>query len=827
LKKVLIITGISLLLIIIGLFASAEIFEEKIGATFKESINNTLESEFHFDAFDLSLVRSFPFAAIRFQDVYLLDIKGDTLLEADRAQFKLDVLSLLQSKIKVNTTQIENGSINISVDKKGLANYEILAPSDVDPGATALKINEARIMDMAINYHDYQSKSHVELHADDLLLGLDLEHNVNISVLGTVNSKVITVDKLKYLINRDLSINSGISYDIDNKVLSFRKGEVGIEGIVVNTSGNITYKGDHEVYDLVMTNTDGSLESIFQLLPDKQVEEFKKISSSGDFDLTVFYKGKQGKYSTPELQADLSYARGRIVIPQFDVPLKNVSFSAKYLDKAKKGLKDAGVQINGFKASLDGERISGSMAYDNFSNPYLKLTASGKMPIQTVLDITGIEAEDMEGNLDFNKLVINGLIKDLSSPLNQGRTKSEADVNLDNITFTVDNKEILLQDGRLVGEKDYFELKDLSVRTPKSVFQLNGYLKRLVPYIFAEFQRPDLQFDLNVNSASCDIAEIVSLTTSQSSDQPQTKQVSNTSDSYIGAMNGDVTISIDKFKHGDINGNNFKGHLTFFNNSIIIKGAAQGMKGSFDLEGILNRKSAQDKIEAKIICKGIDVKTFFKQTHDFGQQTLQSKHLKGKLNSQLLINGNWKSDGSFNRKGLKVYGNAQIINGELIEFELMDNFSDFVNSSDLRHIKFASLDNYFEIKNEVIHIPAMFIQSNAMNLTMSGAHAFNNAIDYNIKVNAGQVLTNKLKRHNPTLAPKPARKKGFFNLFYAVKGTVEQPTYKTAKRQVKADLINSEYRKSEIKNILDRAFPQQKSFIINTGPDDIQLSSSQ
>ena len=810
-------------MIIIGLFAFAEIFEEKIGASFKESINETLQSEFHFEAFDLSLVRSFPYATIRFQDVYLLDIKEDTLLQADRAQFKLDIFSLLQSKIKVNATQVESGSINIRVDKKGLANYDILTPSgSTDKSSTGLAIKEARILDMDINYIDATSNSDVRLRADDILLGLDLADQINISLLGTVQSKVIAIDKLRYLTNKVLSVNSGLIYDMNKKVLTFNDGEVGIEGMVINASGDITYNGDHEMYDLVLTNTDGNIESIFKLLPDKQVDEFKNISSSGDFDLTVFYKGKQSKYSTPELQAELSYERGRIVIPQLGIPLKNVSFSAKYLDKAQKGIKDASVLINGFKASLDGERITGTMVYSDFTNPHLKLNANGKLPIQTVLDITGIKADDIDGNLNFNKLILNGLIKDLSSPVHQSRTVSEADVDLDNITFTVDGNEVLLQDGRLVGEKDYFELKNLILRTPKSVFQLNGYLKRLVPYLFAEFQRPDLQFDLDVKSATCDIAEIVDLANSQTSDEPQAKQVSNKSGSYIGAMNGDVTITMDKFKHGDINGTDFNGHLTFFNNSILIQGGAKGMKGSFDLEGMLTRKGSRDQIEAKIVCNKVDVNTFFKQTHDFGQNTLQAKNLKGRLNSQLLINGNWNSDGSFNRKGMKVYGNAQILNGELIDLELMDNFSSYVNAADLKHIKFGSLDNYFEIKNEVIHIPAMFVQSNALNLTLSGEHAFNNAIDYNIKVNAGQVLTNKLKRHNPRLAPKPARKKGFFNLYYAVKGTTDNPTYKTAKRQVKSDLESSEYQRAAIKQKLDQAFPKQKRFNIKIDLSDIE-----
>jgi len=286
LKKILIIIGVSLLLIIIGLFASAEIFEEKIGGAFRESVNSSLKTEFHFDAFDLSMVRGFPNASIRFQDVYLLDIHGDTLIQADRANFKLDMFSLLRSKIQVNATEIESGQINLSIDKKGIGNYEILSDSLANEETTNLAIDEATIKDIDIRYKD------AKLYAEDLLLQLDINEAVDMSILGQVKSKVVSIDKLQYLINQDLSINSGLSYHMADRKLEIKNGEVGVDGILVNADGSIAYNGDHEMYDLVLTNTDGNLESIFKLLPKNTVEEFKKITSSGDFNLTVFVTGR-------------------------------------------------------------------------------------------------------------------------------------------------------------------------------------------------------------------------------------------------------------------------------------------------------------------------------------------------------------------------------------------------------------------------------------------------------------------------------------------------------------------------------------------------------
>ena len=39
------------------------------------------------------------------------------------------------------------------------------------------------------------------------------------------------------------------------------------------------------------------------------------------------------------------------------------------------------------------------------------------------------------------------------------------------------------------------------------------------------------------------------------------------------------------------------------------------------------------------------------------------------------------------------------------------------------------MPNYLENKDQNLYLPAMLIQSNALNLTMSGTHSFDNDID--------------------------------------------------------------------------------------------------
>jgi hypothetical protein len=100
----------------------------------------------------------------------------------------------------------------------------------------------------------------------------------------------------------------------------------------------------------------------------------------------------------------------------------------------------------------------------------------------------------------------------------------------------------------------------------------------------------------------------------------------------------------------------------------------------------------------------------------------------------------------------------------------------------------------------------MFIQSNALNLTISGMHDFDQDIAYSVKVNAGQVLANKFKRHDPDLKPKKARRNGFFNLYYRIIGNIDDYEMESAKKVVKADFDRSEQRKRAIQRELETAF---------------------
>ena len=177
--------------------------------------------------------------------------------------------------------------------------------------------------------------------------------------------------------------------------------------------------------------------------------------------------------------------------------------------------------------------------------------------------------------------------------------------------------------------------------------------------------------------------------------------------------------------------------------------------------------------------------------------------------------------GIIHKKRMNGAISLEVNNGQLNNFELLDNFAKYIHIEDLRNLNFHQLRNYIEIKNGNVFLPAMFLQTNAANLQVNGIHGLDQRILYNIKVNAGQVLTNKFKKHNPTLKPLKAQEEGFFNLYYTIFGRTSDFQYDSNKLAVQSSFRQSEAIKQRVLKRLRASFESIPDWIAPEEWEDI------
>jgi hypothetical protein len=200
----------------------------------------------------------------------------------------------------------------------------------------------------------------------------------------------------------------------------------------------------------------------------------------------------------------------------------------------------------------------------------------------------------------------------------------------------------------------------------------------------------------------------------------------------------------------------------------------------------------------------LDIESLFLSFNNFGQNQITDKHLKGSISGSCMFSASFDSAFSIRKESILSESSISIQKGELIAFSPILALSRFIEVEELENIKFATLENNILIKDEQVIIPSMDIQTNALNMSASGIHEFNNHYDYRLKLKLSQLLYSKARgsRNSEFVVAEDESDTRvlFLKLLHDGSGTrVEMDREKTAEK-IRNDL-NQE--KTELKKILN------------------------
>ncbi|MCO6147175.1 AsmA-like C-terminal region-containing protein [Flavobacterium sp. NRK1] len=403
--------GIAIASILLLMFLIPIIFPGTIAQQVKVFANKSLDGELNFTKSRLSFFAHFPSLTVSLDELSLkgsAPFKNDTLLKADQVAFGINLKRLLfDNEIKIDEIYVSDALINVMVNEKGEANYNVYVASKDQPKDTtgtgpAIRLDRVDIKNTHIKYKDLSAKMLVEAKGFNYVGKGNLSEDVfDLQTDANIDSVDFYYDKVPYLENKE--VHADLITRINTNALSFilTKNELRINRLPVEFTGIFTILKDGYNININAISENGKLKDLFSALPPQYVAWMEDTNIKGRSDVLFTFKGRYN--ASTNQKPDLG----------FGMRIRDGYIAYK---KAPMALSEFEMNFNGMLPSLDTEKLMlnltrldfkvGDKDYfhaflksEGLSNMKLKTTIKGTLDLASLDRALGLQNMDLKGLL--------------------------------------------------------------------------------------------------------------------------------------------------------------------------------------------------------------------------------------------------------------------------------------------------------------------------------------------------------------------------------------------------------------------------------------------
>ena len=560
----------------------------------------------------------------------------------------------------------------------------------------------------------------------------------------------------------------------------------------------IMRKGEGLEMDLFASARNLEIHEVLDLLPSEVSKELQGIRGNGNLQLYTRISGMVSSTLTPQIEADFQTSRANLSWDLFPFSLKNVNLKGSYSNGGKFNPETATLQITSFSAIVGSDHLSLDGRIHNFYDPDFSFRLKGDIHPKQWLDwYPKIPLEESGGTI-FCDLSVSGAY-DRFKPKGQKFIAIDfaGGLSMEEVMFRIHKDDLAFTNlnGTIHVENDFWE-PALSGSFGKSNFSFSGSGLHLLSYL--------------INKDEALVASAM-FRTDQLDLQEYFETFARAEKEDGGIFFPDrLTLKLDfvinEFQMKRFKASHVRGIATY--DAPVLRVDSMNMQ---TMDGTLRGDLgiAQDQFKDIFVnvhsnLYDLDIESLFHSFNNFGQNQITDEHLKGSISGTCMFSASFDSTFSIRKESILSENSINIQKGELIAFSPILALSRFIEVEELENIKFATLENNILIKDEQVIIPSMDIQTNALNMSASGIHEFNNHYDYRLKLKLSQLLYSKARgsRNSEFIVAEDESDSRvlFLKLIHDESGTrVEMDREKTAEK-IRNDL-NQE--KSELKKILN------------------------
>jgi hypothetical protein len=462
-------------------------------------------------------------------------------------------------------------------------------------------------------------------------------------------------------------------------------------------------------------------------------------------------------------------------------------------------------------------QFNGKLNILDFDRPRLIGSANGIIDLKAVHRLFGpFDLEVLSGNMildgDFD-IRMNTPVAVMSK---LEIYKLQSNIELENISaqFFGDSRTFRIPGGEIAVRNQRAGFSDVQIKVGMSDITIDGTFNHIADYFKNE---ANLLVDASVSSKRLVLEDLTADTK---------KQERYRSWLLPSSIDGKLNLSLNKVSYSDHNYEQINTQMRFGKHKLIFP-YLSGISARANLKGdLVIRETSPMLLEVSTHLRSSNVSftPLFKEWNNFQQSVIRAENIKGEAVIDLSFQGPFDLyTNTYDTERFYADVSIQISDGALKNVSSMKLISKSMKESaaklllskstinefekKLLNLKFNSFQNRLSIKNGVITIPKMTIRSNALDVTLSGTHTFDNNVNYSFAFRFREIKGGQSSEFGDVIDDGTGMK-----VYLRMTGSIEDPTFSWDKEAMKKEKLEQrEEAKENFKSALKTGFGINKN----------------
>ncbi len=713
-------------------------FKDEIIAMVLEEVNTHLKAKVQVENVDIALWSSFPNLSVDFNHVFIQDTydyatEKDTLFYSDKIRLRFNPMDIWREEYRLKRIDIHPGTLKLKVNEHGAVNYDILKES-ADTTATNFEFDLQKVSISNLRF-SYSNRQINHRYATDLIdTELEGKFSEKVFTLHAKSSQIVRETRsgqVNFVSNKPVDLDINLEVDQNKGTLSIPLTTINIAKLPFQFSGFLS--PEHMKFTIEAKKL--ALTDVVKNFTVQGVEQVANYSGSGNVNFLLVIEDDRTDKEKVAVDCTFGVVNGRLTEPTQNIQLSALSLNGYY---SSNGGQDF-LTLDNIRFRTKTGPFEGNLKISEFNAPKFAGKANGNLDLTVVHQLMNIPGIDKLGgnlvvNTDFNvKSYPDGKLDII---------KCEGGVEfVNNYVQLIDDKRYFHSvNGTVYLKNNDVGVNNLSVKLGSSDLELNGMFTNLIGYFKAESK---LQARMSVQSNNIRIED---LGTTSKEVQKQTAAPR----AYVlpHLIDGNLSLVVRKISYAGHTFEQLQGNLALNDrllsfNDIKFKTSGANVSGSVKI-----REQSEEYFHtvSTLSSSNIQLKQLMKDWNNFSQSVIRDENVSGQAAASLFLEAPFDLRNGISIKQVKSDLQLKIQNGRLKNVEAFNSIIESMKTpaaklvlgagniksfgEKLSDLKFETLENTLLIRDGVITIPQMKINSSALNIETSGTHSFDNQIDY-------------------------------------------------------------------------------------------------